>query len=198
MKIAVASGNVHKIQEIRQILGPLGIEIVGANELGGMPEVIEDGTTFRENAVKKAREGAAALGVTVLADDSGLEVTALNGAPGVYSARYAGEGGNDGRNLAKVLKELEGVSDRSARFVCVMAAASPDGTLLGTWEGEVRGRIAEGPRGSGGFGYDPAFIPEGYEQTFGELAAEIKNSMSHRGNALKALVNDLSKLGGQL
>jgi XTP/dITP diphosphohydrolase len=198
MKIAVASGNAHKIQEIRQILGALGIEVLGADELGGMPEVIEDGATFRENAAKKAVEGAAALGVPVLADDSGLEVKALNGAPGVYSARYAGEGGNDGRNLAKVLKELEGVADRSARFVCVMVMAAPDGSILGTWEGEVQGAMADAPRGTGGFGYDPAFIPAGYDRTFGELSSEIKNSMSHRGNALKALVADWKKLEGKI
>ena len=198
MKIAVASGNAHKIQEIRQILGALGIEVLGADELGGMPEVIENGATFRENAAKKAVEGAAALGVPVLADDSGLEVKALNGAPGVYSARYAGEGGNDGRNLAKVLKELEGVADRSARFVCVMVMAAPDGSILGTWEGEVQGAMADAPRGTGGFGYDPAFIPAGYDRTFGELSSEIKNSMSHRGNALKALVADWKKLEGKI
>ena len=198
MKIAVASGNAHKIQEIRQILGALGIEVLGADELGGMPEVIENGATFRENAAKKAVEGAAALGVPVLADDSGLEVKALNGAPGVYSARYAGEGGNDGRNLAKVLKELEGVADRSARFVCVMVMAAPDGSILGTWEGEVQGAMADAPRGTGGFGYDPAFIPAGYDRTFGELSSDIKNSMSHRGNALKALVADWKKLEGKI
>ena len=191
MKIVVATSNLHKITEIRQILSPLGFDAVGASEVGGMPEVVEDGTTFEQNAVKKAVEGARALGAMVLADDSGLEVTALGGEPGVYSARYACEGGNDGRNLAKLLAKMQGVSDRSARFVCVIALARPDGTLLGTAFGEVKGTIADGPRGQGGFGYDPAFIPEGFDRTFGELPAEVKNRLSHRHNALLEAVKIL-------
>lgn len=184
MKIAAATSNRHKIAEIRQILGAHGIEVLGADEAGGMPEVIEDGRTFRENAIKKAIGGAKALGCMVLADDSGLEVAALGGAPGVFSARYAGEGGNDGRNVAKLLANLRGVADRSARFVCVIAVALPDGAILGTAEGQVRGRIAESPAGHGGFGYDPVFIPDGYDRSFGELPPEVKNHLSHRANAL--------------
>ena len=186
-EIIVASGNMHKVQEISEILAPLGYDVKSAVEFGGMPDVVEDADTFEGNAAKKAVEGAKALGRMVLADDSGLEVFALNGEPGVYSARYAGEGGNNGRNLAKLLAKMEGLSDRSARFVCVIAVATPDG-LVGTAEGEVRGRIALAPAGQGGFAYDPGFIPNGYDQTFGELPQEVKNSLSHRSNALKAAI----------
>ncbi|MBQ4479671.1 MAG: RdgB/HAM1 family non-canonical purine NTP pyrophosphatase [Victivallales bacterium] len=189
--LVVATGNLHKVQEIKQILEPYGYQVLGADECGGMPEVVEDGATFRENAVKKAVAAAKALNRTVLADDSGLEVFALGGEPGVFSARYAGEGGNDGRNLAKLLLKLEGVSERGARFVCSIAVASPDGTVLGICEGEVRGRIAAEAHGDGGFGYDPAFIPDGYSQTFGELPAAVKNSLSHRANALRAALHEI-------
>ncbi len=194
MKIIAATSNAHKIIEISQILGAHGIEVVGADEAGGMPDVVEDGTTFRENALKKALAGAKALNAPVLADDSGLEVVALNGAPGIYSARYACEGGNDGRNVAKLLKNMQGITDRRARFVCVIAVALPDGTVLGTAEGEVRGRIAEAPSGNGGFGYDPVFIPEGYDQSFGVLPAEVKNHFSHRANALQAALTEIFKI----
>ena len=190
-RLIVATSNAHKVQEIREILCPLGIEVLSAKDAGGMPDVVEDGTTFEENAIKKALAGARAFGCAVLADVSGLEVRALNGEPGIYSARYAGEGGNDGRNLAKLLRNLDGVADRSARFVCAIAVANGDGTLRGTVRGECRGKIAEAACGTGGFGYDPAFIPDGYDKTFGELPAEVKNALSHRGNAMKAAVEKL-------
>ena len=186
-EIVAATGNKHKIAEIQAILAPLGLRVLSANDVGGMPDVVENGETFRDNAVKKALAGARALGRTVLADDSGLEVVALHGAPGVYSARYAGEGGNDGRNLSKLLREMTDITDRRARFVAVIAVATPEG-LVGTAEGEVRGIIATAPRGQGGFGYDPVFVPEGEVETFAELPAAVKNAMSHRGNALKAAV----------
>ena len=186
-EIVAATGNKHKIAEIQAILAPLGLRVLSANDVGAMPDVVEDGETFRDNAVKKALAGARALGRTVLADDSGLEVVALHGAPGVYSARYAGEGGNDGRNLSKLLREMTDITDRRARFVAVIAVATPAG-LVGTAEGEVRGIIATAPRGQGGFGYDPVFVPEGEVETFAELPAAVKNAMSHRGNALKAAV----------
>ncbi|NLE54175.1 MAG: RdgB/HAM1 family non-canonical purine NTP pyrophosphatase [Lentisphaerae bacterium] len=186
-EIVAATGNKHKIAEIQAILAPLGLRVLSANDVGGMPDVVENGETFRDNAVKKALAGARALGRTVLADDSGLEVVALHGAPGVYSARYAGEGGNDGRNLSKLLREMTDITDRRARFVAVIAVATPAG-LVGTAEGEVRGIIATAPRGQGGFGYDPVFVPEGEVETFAELPAAVKNTMSHRGNALKAAV----------
>ena len=183
--ILAATGNAHKVSEMSAILAPAGVRVLSAGEVGGIPAVLEDGATFRDNAVKKACEVAAATGRRVVADDSGLEVGALGGEPGVLSARYAGEGGNDGRNVRKLLGRLEGVTDRRARFVCVIAVAGPEG-LIGTAEGEVRGRIGLAPRGAGGFGYDPVFVPEGYEQTFAELPAAVKNGMSHRGNALAA------------
>jgi len=186
-EIVAATGNKHKIAEFQAILAPQGLQVLSAKDVGGLPEVVEDGETFRDNAVKKALAGARALGRTVLADDSGLEVVALHGAPGVYSARYAGEGGNDGRNLSKLLREMTDITDRRARFVAVIAVATPEG-LVGTAEGEVRGIIATAPRGQGGFGYDPVFVPEGEVETFAELPAAVKNAMSHRGNALKAAV----------
>ena len=185
--VVAATGNRHKIEEMQAILAPLGVCVMGSSEAGGMPEVVEDGATFRENAVKKALAGAKAWQRVVLADDSGLEVLALAGRPGVHSARYAGGGGNDGRNLAKLLREMHGVADRRARFVAVIAVAGPDG-LVGTAEGEVRGILAEAARGEGGFGYDPAFVPDGFDVTFGELPAEVKNRLSHRANALRAAV----------
>ncbi len=182
--IIAATSNLHKVQEFQEILGPLGYLVQSAGAAGGMPEVDEDAETFVGNAVKKATEAARALGKPVVADDSGLEVFSLGGEPGVHSSRYAGEGGNDGRNVAKLLAKLQGVRDRSARFVCVIAFATPEG-LVGTAEGEVRGAIAEAPAGHGGFGYDPVFIPQGYSQTFGELPPEVKNRLSHRANALQ-------------
>jgi XTP/dITP diphosphohydrolase len=187
IEILAATSNAHKVREMSAILAPVGVRLLSASEVGGIPEVIEDRATFRDNAVKKACEVAAATGRRVVADDSGLEVEALDGQPGVLSARYAGEGGNDGRNLRKLLNALAGVADRRARFVCVIAVADP-AELIGTAEGEVRGRIIHQPRGLGGFGYDPIFVPEGFEQTFAELSPEVKNGMSHRGKALTAAV----------
>jgi len=187
IEILAATGNAHKVHEMSAILAPAGVCLLSAKDVGGIPDVVEDGATFRDNAVKKACAVAAASGRTVVADDSGLEVFALDGEPGVYSARYAGEGGNDGRNVRKLLARLAGVTDRRARFVCVIAVASPAG-LIGTAEGEVRGQIIHEPRGNGGFGYDPVFVPDGHEKTFAELPAAIKNGMSHRGNALAAAV----------
>lgn len=187
MTIILASGNEHKLREVREILAPEGIEVLGAADVGGFPEVVEDRETFEGNAVKKAEECARAVGRTVLADDSGLAVAALDGAPGVWSARYAGEHGNHTANIARVLAELAGARDRSARFVCVLALATPAG-VVGTVEGEVRGTLALEPRGSRGFGYDPIFIPEGHDRTFAQLPADVKNHLSHRGDALRKLV----------
>lgn len=187
MTIVLATGNKHKVREVREILEPAGIEVIGADEAGGMPEVEEDRSTFAGNAAKKALECARALDRTVLADDSGLAVDALDDAPGIHSARYAGEHGNHPANIDKVLRELDGMEDRRARFVCVLAVASPDGQVE-TVEGQVRGRIAEAPIGEGGFGYDPIFIPDGHKKTFAQLPAETKNNLSHRGDALRKLV----------
>ncbi len=188
MRIVIATSNAHKLQEFRAMLEPLGHQVVGAGEMGGMPEVVEDGKTFEENAAKKACQAAMAFHCPVMADDSGLEVLALDGEPGVLSARYAGEGGNDGRNLAKLLGKLQGVTDRRARFVCVIALADERGVLQGCVRGEVQGHMAQAPQGNGGFGYDPAFVPQGYDKTFGELSATVKNSLSHRARALEKAV----------
>ncbi len=180
--IIAATSNSHKVREFQEILGPLGYHVLSAQEVGGMPEVVEDADTFLGNATKKAVETARALGKMVVADDSGLEVFALNGEPGVYSSRYAGEGGNDGRNLAKLLGKLQGIADRRARFVCVIALAYR-GDIVETFRGEVTGTIAPEPRGTEGFGYDPIFIPDGYDRTFGELGEEVKSKLSHRARA---------------
>ena len=185
----VATGNKHKLEEMTAILAPHGIRLLSADDAGGMPEVIEDGMTFEANAIKKATVCARAWNRTVIADDSGLEVAALDNAPGVFSARYAGEGGNDGRNLKKLLNNLEGVTDRRARFVTVIALATPEG-IVKTARGEVTGSMTTAPRGNGGFGYDPAFVPDGYQLTFAELPQETKNALSHRANALKNAIEN--------
>lgn len=186
--IAIATGNKHKVEEIAAILKPLGYTVISADELGGLPDdIAENADTFRENALIKARACAKHWNKTVLADDSGLVVDALGGLPGVHSARYAGEGGNDGRNLDKLLRNMEGVENRTARFVTVIAIVTPDGKES-TAEGIVEGRIIHEKRGTGGFGYDPSFVPDGETLTFAELPAEAKNSMSHRANALKNAV----------
>ena len=193
LELLAATGNAHKVKEMRAILAPAGVRLLSAGDVGGLPDVVEDGATFRENAIKKACAIAAATGRRVIADDSGLEVAALDGAPGVLSARYAGEGGNDGRNVAKLLGALDGHSDRRARFVCVVAVAGPEG-LVGTAEGEVRGRIGDQPRGQGGFGYDPVFLDPASGLTAAELPAARKNAISHRGLALAALRARLHEL----
>ncbi len=183
-RLLVATNNRHKLHEIRDILAPHGIAVLGLADAGIRIEVVEDAPTFEGNAAKKALEVAAASGIPALADDSGLEVAALGGAPGVFSARYAGEPTDDRANTAKLLRNLEGVADRRARFVCVLALALPD-RLLGTAAGEIPGRIIHEPRGAHGFGYDPVFVPDGFDETFAELPSATKNRLSHRANALR-------------
>ena len=183
MKILIASRNAHKIQEIREIFDLPGVEWVSAADIPGLHDVEEDGDTFEANAIKKATELARATGLWALADDSGLEVAALGNAPGVYSARYAGEPGDHARNNAKLLRELDGQRDRSARFRCVAALSDPAGRAE-TVSGSCPGRIIERLRGTEGFGYDPLFVPDGFEQTFAEMGAEQKNRLSHRGRAM--------------
>ncbi len=183
MKLLVATRNHHKLREIREILALPGVELVGADEVYGLPEVEEDAPTFEGNAIKKARELAKAGGCWTLADDSGLEVDALQGAPGVHSARYAGPAADTAANNVKLLQALAGVQDRRARFRCVLALCSPYGKVW-TVEGQCEGRILAAPRGAQGFGYDPLFVPEGHELSFAELSAACKNQLSHRGQAL--------------
>jgi XTP/dITP diphosphohydrolase len=158
------------------------------------PEVEETGTTFVANARLKALGISAVVPGLVLADDSGLEVDALGGAPGVYSARYAGKDGDDAANNAKLMQEMEGVEDRTARFRCMMVLSR--GTeVLGEFDGSVEGRIVDAARGGGGFGYDPFFVPDGYNRTFAELGAEVKNTLSHRARALDKLIRWLDSQG---
>ncbi len=185
-RLALATGNPGKIAEIRALLAGLPVEVVAPERL---PEVVEDADSFRGNAEKKARAVAAALGVPALADDSGLEVDALGGAPGVRSARYAGPRASDAENNAKVLGALRGVPHerRRARFRCAAVVAAPDGRLLATGEGMAEGRILESPRGRSGFGYDPLFLSDDLGVTFAEAGAEAKNRVSHRARALTAL-----------
>ncbi len=184
LKLLAATTNPHKIKEFQKMLGDMEnrVEIVSASSIRGIPEVVEDGTTFEENAVKKVLSASAYADMAAFADDSGLEIEALDGRPGVYSARYAGEGATQAQMMEKVLKEMGGTVHRKARFVCALALAYR-GSLVATFRGEVAGTIATEPRGANGFGYDPIFIPDGFDQTFGELPDETKERISHRARA---------------
>ena len=193
MKLIIASNNAHKIQEIKQILSRKFEEILSLKDAGVIHETIEDGLTFMDNAVKKAREIAELTGCAALADDSGLCVDALGGAPGVYSARFAGEYDlsiRDASNNALLLKKLDGTTDRRAHFTCAVALVYPDGREVMA-EGYMHGEIIESQRGTHGFGYDPLFLPDGELRTVAELSDEEKNVISHRGNALKNLLSKI-------
>ncbi len=190
MKLLIASNNRHKIREIRQILGERFEEILSLSDAGIDHETVEDGKTFYENARKKAAEIAAISGLPTLADDSGLCVDALGGAPGVYSARFAGEHGDTEANNALLLEKLRDVSDRRAHFLCTTVLIFPDGREISA-EGRIDGVILGEHRGQGGFGYDPLFLPEGGCQTLAELSEEEKNAISHRRRALEALLAKL-------
>lgn len=189
MEIVLASRNRRKAGELSDLLAGLPVVIRTMDEFPHVAEVEEDGLTFRENAVKKAVHAASVTGLPALADDSGLEVDALGGAPGVRSARYAGETADDEANNAKLLAAMRGLppGERSARFRCVIALARPDRTTE-TAEGSCEGIIGEAPRGAGGFGYDPLFFYPPLDRTFAELKPAAKNRVSHRGVALKAAV----------
>ncbi len=198
LKVLFATSNPYKLAEARDILAPLGVEIRGLNDVGAaLPEPVEDRPTFEGNAEIKARHYARELGQACLADDSGLEVDALGGAPGVLSARYAGAGGSreqrDRANNEKLLRELAGVSPerRTARFVCALCLTDVHGEVLATARGSFEGVIAERPRGEGGFGYDPLLIVPELGQTSAELSPSEKNERSHRGQALRQLVAGL-------
>lgn len=183
-KLVVASGNAHKLREIAEIFTEY--EVVSQKELGFDEDVEETGVTFAENALIKARAACAALGETVLADDSGICVDALDGAPGVFSARYSGGHGNDQGNRDLLLKNLQGVSDRRAHFCCAVALVSPDGKEL-VAEGKTYGKILYEETGTGGFGYDCLFESDDLHKSFGVATPEEKNAVSHRFRALKAL-----------
>jgi len=184
-EIVVATRNRRKLEEIGRITGEMGITLRTLEEFPACPEVVEDGETFRDNALKKARETSAFTGLAALADDSGLEVDALKGEPGVYSARYAGKDATDADNVKKLLSKLSSCTDgRAARFRCVLAFVTPDG-LEEVFDGKVEGSIGTVERGHNGFGYDPVFFPQGYDRTFAEMSAGEKDGMSHRGRALE-------------
>ena len=187
--VVAASRNRHKIEEIDAITKKFGMHIISRDE-AGVPdiEITEDGQTFEDNSLKKAREIMKLCGQITIADDSGLMVDCLDGAPGVYSARFAGEDGNDEKNNQKLLMLLEGVPEekRTAEFVSVITMVYPDGNII-TARGECRGRIITEPAVDNGFGYDPLFVPDGYDRTFAQLTAEEKNSVSHRAAALEKL-----------
>jgi XTP/dITP diphosphohydrolase len=189
-KMVLASGNKGKVREFNQLFAGVGIEVVPQTEFG-VPEIEETGLTFVENAILKARNAAAHTGLPAIADDSGLEVDALQGAPGIYSARYAGVGASDQENLQKLLQQLQGVAEaeRTARFQCllVLMEHDRDPTPLicqGTWEGT----IIDAPQGENGFGYDPVFYVPQHHCTAAQLGAEVKNGLSHRGQALQKLL----------
>ncbi|MEK6682840.1 MAG: XTP/dITP diphosphatase [Nitrospirota bacterium] len=186
MEIVLATGNQNKVKEIKAVLKGLDLKILTLKDFPNIPEIIEDGETFKENAVKKARGIAGFTGRIALADDSGLEVLALNNAPGVYSARFAGEKASDSANNKKLLTLLKGLpfERRKARFVCVIAIAGPNGMVY-TTEGELKGLITLRPAGRGGFGYDPLFFLPQYKKTVAQLTPEEKNRISHRAKALK-------------
>ena len=193
MTLVLATRNPGKVSEIKALLP--GVRVAPAVAFPGCPEPEETGCTFEENALIKARAVSQYTGKTALADDSGLEVDALDGAPGVHSARYAGSDATDLDNIRRLLDALDGISDaeRTARFRCVVAVVVPDGR---TWtaEGACEGRILQAPRGDAGFGYDPLFVPAGYENTFAELDAGVKNRISHRALALRRIADVLKSL----
>jgi XTP/dITP diphosphohydrolase len=188
-RLVIASHNPGKIAEIDALLAPYGVVTVGAGALG-LPEPEETGATFEENAVLKARAAAEASGMAALADDSGLVVAALGGAPGIYSARWAGPDKDFRVAMDRVQRELgesQRPGDRRAHFVAVLALAWPDGEMT-MFRGEAHGRLVWPPRGERGFGYDPIFMPDGYDETFGEMGADLKHLISHRARAFAKLV----------
>lgn len=191
--LVLATTNQGKTREIKNLLKGFEIEIKDLSDFGPIPEVIEDGETFDANAYKKASFTARVLGYPAMADDSGLCVDALDGSPGVYSARYAGENATDEQNVSKMLKEMADKADRSAGFKCVISIAVPTGAAL-TYEGECRGVITETPAGENGFGYDPLFYYPEFGKTFAQLSMEEKGRVSHRGKALKQVVAEMDKI----
>lgn len=191
MKFIFATSNPHKLKEIREII-PAGIQIIGLDEIGFRGELPETQDTIEGNAVQKVNALHSVEQVDCFAEDTGLEIDALDGAPGVHSARYAGDERDSRKNMEKVLRELEDINHRGARFRTVIALIL-DGSLH-TFEGIIEGTILEAPSGSGGFGYDPVFRPDGYEESFGELPAEVKNRISHRARATGKLIRFLQSI----
>jgi XTP/dITP diphosphohydrolase len=195
-RLIVATRNAHKTGEIRAIIGDR-FEVLDATDFPECVEIEETGTTFLENARLKAEGVSRLVEGWVLSDDSGLEVDALGGAPGVWSSSYGGEEGNHPRNNARLIREMAGKSERSARFRCTMVLAR-NGVEVTHFSGTVEGQIIDEPRGAKGFGYDPLFIPAGYSATFSELGEEVKNSLSHRSRALAQVVEYLHSEGAEI
>jgi XTP/dITP diphosphohydrolase len=191
--IVLATKNAGKVKEFQQLLKDFPVEIKNLNDFGPIPDVEEDGATFDDNAYKKASFASKVLGLPAIADDSGLVVEALGGAPGVKSARYAGENATDQENIKKLLVEMEGKSNRRAAFECLISIAVPSGPAL-TYEGRCQGEITTEPKGHSGFGYDPVFYFPEYGKTFAELTGEEKNKISHRGMALAQVVDEFDKI----
>lgn len=193
-ELVVATRNQGKLLEIRTMLTGLVASVRCSGDFTGFPDTVEDGVTFEENALKKAREAVRFCGLPALADDSGLVVDVLEGRPGVYSARFAGEGAGDAANNAKLLSELAGLQPeaKKAAFVCALAFVTPDGSE-NVFTGRVGGRILDTARGEGGFGYDPLFLVDGYGQTMAELDVDDKNRISHRGQAFRLFREYLQK-----
>jgi XTP/dITP diphosphohydrolase len=189
-RLLVATHNQGKVAEFRRMLTLDGVEIVGLADLGIGEEIAETGHTFRENASLKASGFARLAGIPTLADDSGLSIDYLNGWPGVLSARYAGDGASDIERMEKVLSEMSNAANaqRSARFICVLSISDADGEIVAEVEGVCEGIIVREPRGANGFGYDPIFQPIGFDKTFGELGSDIKDSISHRANAISKII----------
>jgi len=183
-KIIAATHNQHKLEEYRELLDDQDLEIVSLNDYPEYGEPEEDGKTFEENANIKALSAEKYCDILTFADDSGLEVEALDDAPGIYSSRYAE---NDPARIARILKELDGKENRRARFVCVISIAF-NGEIVDSFRGEVYGTIIDAPRGANGFGYDPVFMPDGFDKTFAELSQEEKNKISHRANAIEKVI----------
>lgn len=191
--IVLATGNKNKIKEIQELLKNAPVQIKSIADYGSLPSVVEDRDTFDENAYKKAHHYAKVLGLPCLADDSGLVVDALDGRPGVYSARYAGENATDLEKCDKLLKEMEGKENRKAKFVCVLSLATPGGPAL-TWEGSCEGEITNERHGESGFGYDPVFYYPAFGKTFAEVSMAEKNKVSHRGRALQEFAGEIDKV----
>jgi len=191
--LVLATTNKNKVKEFREILSDFNIEIRSLSDFGPIPEAIEDGDTFDDNAYKKAIHTAKVLGLPAIADDSGLEVDVLNGAPGVFSARYAGKNSTDQENCTKLLAEMKGKTNRKANFTCVISIAVPSGPAL-TYEGKCYGTITEERHGDNGFGYDPVFLHKTLNKTFAELGSEEKHSVSHRGMALSQIKDEADKI----
>lgn len=201
MKMVLATRNKHKVEEIKEIIKLYldtelysKLEVLSASDFSGISDIEEDGNTFEENALKKAREVYRYTRLPAIADDSGIEVDFLNGEPGVLSARYAGKGATDEQNNAKLLKLLEDVpiEKRTARFKCVIAYV--DGEVEKTFDGMVKGKVIFQPKGKGGFGYDPLFVPDGFDLTYAEMPKDLKNRISHRSKAVEKFVKFLSSI----